>query len=838
MPKIEPLNILIVDDNKNNLFTMHSLIVEHIDANIFEAGSGMSALEILLQEEKVDLILLDVQMPEMDGFETAQLIRSRKKTQHVPIVFLTADKSEECRQKGFAVGAADYLTKPIDASQLIGRLKSYTRFIQQDRQHNQELERKVEKRTADLVDINKKLEQEITERKQIEIQLKEAHDELERRVRERTLELSRINQQLQAEIGEHQRAKLALEHLSRYTQLILDSAGEGIFGLNMEGKTIFVNPSANRMLAYPAEELIGIYPHVVNHTKPDGTPYAMADCPLYTALKTGKTYRRDDEIFWRKNGTAFPAEYLTSPIVEHGQVIGAVVTFRDITERKQVERALREAKIAAEHAQKAAEAANLAKSQFLANMSHELRTPLNAIIGYSEMLQEEALEEGLEDFIADLKKIHSAGKHLLGLINDVLDISKIEAGKMELFLENFDLTNLLNEVVNMVEPLMEKNQNELKVNYEKIPEPVYADSTKLRQILFNLLSNAAKFTEQGLIQVEVAYCEDWMSFCVNDNGIGMTQEQQNKLFQPFTQADLSTTRKYGGTGLGLAITKEFIEMMGGTITVASELGKGSTFTIHLPRQVTLKMTPPQLEAQHGIILIIEDDQTLLSILQDSLNKFGYPTVVVALDNQEGLRLAKKLRPSMILLDAQQVEILATLRKDPLLSDTQVIILTEEEPPAKDTFLKVTDYLIKPLNHEKIAAILNKYYFSSEGTQDLVMIVEDEPITLEMISEMLKGEGWKVFKAENGKVAIEHLDDKRPSLILLDLIMPEMDGFKFLDYLHNSKWSSVPVIVLTCAKLTAEQEEQLRNHVKIVFQKENYSKEELLVKIYEQIAAGW
>ncbi len=382
MSQNESLNILIVDDNQNNLFTLHTLINEHINAQIFEAQSGVIALQILLCE-KIDLIILDVQMPEMDGFETAQLIRSRKKTQHIPIVFLTAAyKSEEFKQKGFAIGAADYLTKPIDAPQLISRIKSYLRFIEQERQHNQELERKVQERTAELLEANQKLKQEIQERKQIEKKLQEAHDQLEQRVQERTAELSATNQQLKTEINERKLVEAALERLSRQTQLILECAGEGIFGLNLEGDTLLVNPAAAKMLGYEVDELMGRNQHsIIHHTKKDGTPYPVKECPINAALRDRNSYHRDDEIFWRKDGSCFAVEYMTTPIIEQDKITGAVVTFRDISERKQAEAALQEAKSAAENARAVAEAANLSKSQFLANMSHELRTPLNAIIG-------------------------------------------------------------------------------------------------------------------------------------------------------------------------------------------------------------------------------------------------------------------------------------------------------------------------------------------------------------------------------------------------------------------------------------------------------------------------
>ncbi|MEG4069375.1 ATP-binding protein [Microcoleus sp. Pol11C2] len=256
----------------------------------------------------------------------------------------------------------------------------------------------------------------------------------------------------------------------------------------------------------------------------------------------------------------------------------------EIAERKRAEIALQEAL-------HKAEAASRAKSTFLANMSHELRTPLNAIIGYSEMLQEEARESGLEEIIPDTQKIYNAGKHLLTLINDILDLSKIEAGRMELYLEKFDLSNLIEEVVATLHPLVEKNHNQLQVSCSENLGVMYADLTKVRQILFNLLSNALKFTEGGTVLLsatrEPAGESDWVYLQVSDTGIGMSAEQQQGLFQPFIQGDASTTRKYGGTGLGLAISRLFCQMMGGDITVESVLDVGSTFTVHLKTKVDI-----------------------------------------------------------------------------------------------------------------------------------------------------------------------------------------------------------------------------------------------------------
>jgi CheY-like chemotaxis protein/anti-sigma regulatory factor (Ser/Thr protein kinase) len=502
-------------------------------------------------------------------------------------------------------------------------------------------------------------------------------------------------------------------------------------------------------------------------------------------------------------------------------------------------------------AKELAETASRTKSQFLANMSHELRTPLNAIIGYSEILMEEVEELTKEEVVPDLQKIHAAGKHLLGLINDVLDLSKIESGKMELYLETFEVETLIKEVIATIQPLTEQKNNKLEVQIDNSLGKMYADVTKIRQVLVNLLSNATKFTEKGIVCLEVyrevETNEDWLIFNITDDGIGMTPEQQRKLFQPFTQVDASTTRRFGGTGLGLTITKQFIGMMQGTINVTSEFGHGSTFTVRIP--ATVKLAPVLQErvsddvslvsAGHGIILVIDDDLIIRELLKNYLSRLGY-SVAAAATGEEGLKLANKLRPDAILLDVKMPgldgwRVLSTLKSDPLLSDIPIIMTSVAEERHKGYALGATDYLVKPVGRDQLATILKKYHIGDDS-QRLIMLVDDDRMTREVMASRLKDQGWRVFKAENGKVALEHLEDKKPALILLDLLMPEMDGFEFVARLRqNDKWRSIPVVVLTSANLSAQDQAHLHGYVDTIFQKESCDRDELLLLIQKQLA---
>jgi CheY-like chemotaxis protein/two-component sensor histidine kinase len=376
-----------------------------------------------------------------------------------------------------------------------------------------------------------------------------------------------------------------------------------------------------------------------------------------------------------------------------------------------------------------AEEASRAKSTFLANMSHELRTPLNAIIGYSEMLEEETRESGKSDSVQDLRKIQSAGKHLLSLINDVLDLSKIEAGKMGLHLENFEVTALIDEMTHTLQPAATKNGNTIHVHVANSIGAMHADVTKVRQILFNLLSNACKFTDHGTISVDVDLSKaeggDWVQFRVSDTGIGITAKQKENLFHEFSQADASIARKYGGTGLGLAITYRFVQLMKGRISVESEPGKGATFTVQLPAQVVAE-TPESARStassevapssdefsRKDTILVIDDDASVRDLMSRFLSKLGFH-VVAAANGEEGVRLARQVRPLVITLDVVMPgcdgwTVLKKLKSDSALAEIPVIMVTIVDNEAMGLDLGASNYLIKPVDRDRLAVLIEKH----------------------------------------------------------------------------------------------------------------------------------
>jgi PAS domain S-box-containing protein len=651
---------------------------------------------------------------------------------------------------------------------------------------------------------------------------------------------------ISTEITEEKKLTDELQRTRKLTQSLMDATDAVIYVKDTEGRYILVNKEWCRVVGPSKDEAIGmtdfeIYPQETaeaimandRHVVDIGEPVKFEETP---------DEGPEPRIFISNK---FPLTDSEGNIY----AVGGVST--DVTQLKRQEDALREAR-------DEAECANRAKSSFLANMSHELRTPMNAIIGYSEMLMEEMDEEGVEEYTDDLEKISSAGKHLLTLINDILDLSKIEAGRMDLYLERFELKDMLDEAVSTVTPLMAKNNLDFQAEYNDELGIVRADLTKVRQALFNLLSNAAKFTHDGQVALRAKRYEregnDRISIEVQDNGIGIPPEKLAELFEEFTQADVSTTRKYGGTGLGLAISRRFCQMMGGDITVESEAGKGSTFTIDIPAQVDAMESARALVDDEAdavaatdsagagsavagdgdLVLVIEDDADSRKLLARILEKEGY-RVALAANGQAGLDMAARLSPSVITLDVMMPgkdgwSVLRSLKADDKLRHIPVVMVTIVADKGMGYALGADDYLTKPVDRELLVHVLKKYTGQGSGR---VLVVEDDEDTRDLLRRTLEQKDLSVVEAENGEQGLARFAEGAPDLVMLDLMMPVMDGFEFLARLRSSaEGRRVPVVVLTAKTLTESERKLLDGSVAQVLQKSEQWPDHVLAEIQD------
>ena len=635
------------------------------------------------------------------------------------------------------------------------------------------------------------------------------------------------------DITEQLQTQADLRESEERLQAALDASATGTFRWNISADSFHAGDNLKRLLGISgsgAPRRLGEWIELTHPDRRDEVRECFARC-----ARTGHPLKMELEVAWpdgTKHWLLCKGQKFSDERNRSSYITGACV---DVTDRKSWEETLAAAKAEAD-------SASQAKSEFLASMSHELRTPLNAIIGYSEMLQEEAEDLNVTRMIPDLQRVHLAGKHLLALINDVLDLSKIEAGKMEVYPEEFEAGEMLDAVVATARPLVEKNGNRFEVVTPPDLGSLRTDLTKLRQILLNLLSNAAKFTENGVVRLEASRSltesgQSLLTFRVSDSGIGIAPEKLKQIFEPFTQASRAVSRKFGGTGLGLALSRRFAHIMGGEIEVESQLGAGSTFTVQIPaffasrRENSAEAESGQAHASVQV-LVIDDDANTRDLLTRSLAREGYSSAVAA-SGDEGLRLAREMHPYLIILDVLMPgmdgwSVLAALKADAELCSIPVVVVSMLDQHDTAYVLGAADYIVKPLSRNRLRQLVDRFC-PSESKR--VLVVDDDADMRNLLRQTLEKEHCQVAEAEDGLAALELLKTQTPDLILLDLEMPRMDGLTFAHEIRaHADWRTIPIVVITAKDLGIEERLRLKGRVQRIMEKGRYTRDELMAEL--------
>ncbi len=779
------------------------------------------------------------------------------------------------------------------------------------------------------------------------------------------------------DVTERKRAESELAAATGRMRLLLESSGEGIYGIDLEGRCSFANQVAADLVGWEPAEMVGRNVHdLIHHTRPNGAAYPECECPIFRAFRAGSCCRVSNEVFWQRSGTPVPVEYSSTPMVEGGVTVGAVVTFRDIRARLKAEAALRASEeryrtladnapvglfqagaaggrvyhnrrwseltgipeeraagdgwLAAIHpddrnrvmsawervrtaggvgeqeyrflrpdggivwvlgrtvalrdaaggldgyigivtdvtalkrAQAEAEAASRAKGEFLANMSHELRTPMNSIIGFANILLKNKAGNLRPQDLTYLERISDNGKHLLALINQILDLSKVEAGRADVMLAPVQLDRLVQETLGELESQLRNKEVALRADLPPAVAPITSDAVKLKQVVINLVGNAIKFTERGSVTVRlVARREDRAPVCLEviDTGIGIPADKLETVFQPFQQAESGTARKYGGTGLGLTIARSLCDLLGFRVAVESEVGKGSTFRIHLAppterlppvggavvigrlpgdaRPATAAPPPPAPGAagQGRLVLVIDDESDSRMVITNYLEDLGCQ-VIAASSGGQGLRMAREFRPALITLDLMMPgmdgwQVLKELQAAPDLQAIPVVVVSIIATEKPGSLFGAVETLDKPVTRESLHALLARTPHAGKGR---ILVVDDNPDVRELLTASLVEDKYEIQIAGNGQEALRVLFDFTPDLIVLDLRMPTMDGWGFLEALRKdpSRVTS-PIVVLTAENLSPPDVLQLPRQVYSVLKKDGEFVDELKAAVRDILA---
>jgi len=580
-------------------------------------------------------------------------------------------------------------------------------------------------------------------------------------------------------------------------------------------------------------------------------------------------FREFINLNMHKNGEIVWLSTSGVPILdERGNLLGYRGADIDITERKRAEEELKEknAQLRAQHQElteksREVEKASQAKSEFLASMSHELRTPLNAIIGFSELILDGVPGDINKEQRQCLSDVLSSGQHLLNLINDVLDLSKVEVGKIELRLQNLNLADVINNVVQTVKPMLDDNRHKLRVSVEEELPQVRVDKSRLKQIFLNLLGNAIKFTPAGgKLDIEVSRKGDWYQVSVVDNGIGIKQEDQERIFEAFTQADTLPDGKKEGTGLGLALTKQLVELCGGKIWVESKYGKGSKFTFTLPLIVEGKpylevekaaapfeklgeglteLKEPLLRPGQKRILVVDDDRKARSLLSVWLKEEGY-AIAEASTGDEGIKKANELLPAVIVLDILMPDkdgwqVLQELKSASRTRDIPVVIASVVEEEELGFSLGAADYFVKPIDKERF---LKRIVELGLGRGEKVLVVDDNPADVRLVASILEAGGNRVLRAYGGEEGVRMAKENKPALIVLDILMPDLSGFEVIERLsRDGETRDIPIIVLTIKELTEEEMKMLSEQTTAIMTKMTLRREDFLREVERVVKLG-